>query len=197
MKKFSQNIDPSAILAYNRTMTKTTKTKGDWARIVLRIVLPILCACLTGFIFSNSLKTGEESIQQSSTIVKAVQDVVAIFNPESAIVTATGEAYDRLHNVVRTLAHFAEFALLGGLYGWCLFSYTLKKKYLPIPLCALAVVPALDECLQLFSAGRGMELTDILIDLGGGFCGFAFAAFTVWWGVKLCRRSVCRKEKGE
>ena len=61
------------------------------------------------------MQEGEQSAEKSSEVVKAVQKVAAFFDPNSAIATATGEAYDRLHAAVRNWAHFAEFALLGGL----------------------------------------------------------------------------------
>ncbi len=148
------------------------------------------------FIFSNSLKSASQSIEQSSHTVQAVQDFVAVFDPDSPIVTATGEAYELLHEIVRTVAHFAEFALMGSLFGWCLLSYTTRKKRLLIPLGGVLIVPLIDECLQLFSDGRGMQGFDILLDIGGGVIGLAFAIATVWLGVWLHRRRVQKREKG-
>ena len=108
-EKFCQDIDPRPFLAYNRGMIKKPQTKGGWVRLILQILLSIACVLMLAFIFSNSLKSAEQSIEQSSHAVEIVQDFVAVFDPDSPIVTATGEAYDLLHEIVRTIAHFAEF----------------------------------------------------------------------------------------
>ena len=50
-------------------MEKRTRTKREWLRLALQIVLTAACVLAVAFIFSNSLKTGEESSEQSSSIV--------------------------------------------------------------------------------------------------------------------------------
>ena len=111
--------------AYNKSMEKNNR-KLLWA---LRILLTAACAFAVGFILYNSIQTAVESAKQSSRAVEVVQQVVATVAPNSPIVTATGDAYDRLHAAVRTLAHFTEYALLGVLAGWCYRSYTDKKVW--------------------------------------------------------------------
>ena len=145
-------------------------TRKTW-RILLRIFFPIACIALLAFIFGNSLRTGEESTKQSSTIVAAVQTVAGVIAPGSAIATATGEAYERLHGCVRVIAHFIEFAALGALMVWCCFAYTRKKRYLFIPFALIFLVPIIDETIQLFTKGRGAELFDVLVGTAGGVCG--------------------------
>ena len=130
---------------------------------------------MLAFIFSNSLKTGGESSAQSSVVVAMVQDMAAVLAPWSGIAEATGEEYERLHATVRTLAHFSEFALFGALLCWCTLSYTRKKPYQLLPFVGICVVPLVDESIQLFTAGRGAEWTDVLVDIAGGICGMAFA----------------------
>lgn len=155
---------------------------------ILRAVLTALCAFMVGFILYNSLQTGEQSAEQSSTVVEVVQQAVAVIAPESPIVTATGEAYDRLHSAVRTLAHFSEYALLGVLGGWCCLSYTLRRIFLAIPAVGITLLAVVDECLQSFTAGRGSQFVDILVDWLGGLFGLAFALFAVWLVVKIIKR---------
>ena len=46
----------------------------------------------------------------------------------------------------------------------------------------------LDEFLQTFSAGRGTQFTDMLVDICGGGVGIAFALFTVWLVGKMIRK---------
>lgn len=147
-----------------------------WA---LRILLTAACAFAVGFILYNSIQTAVESAAQSSRVVEVVQQVVANVAPDSPIVTATGEDYDKLHAVVRNLAHFAEYGLLGVLSGWCYRSYTDKKLWLRVAGGGVALLAVIDECLQIFSDGRGAQFTDVLVDVLGGSMGLVFAVFTV------------------
>ena len=169
-------------------MGKMEKTKTKYFLRALRILLTVACALWIAFIFANSLQAGEESVEQSSEVVKAVQKVAAFFDPNSSIANATGAAYDRLHAVVRSLAHFAEFALLGGLLCWCCFSYTLKKIFQIIPPCGVAAVGLIDEMLQLFTSGRAFQITDLLLDFAGGVVGIGFAILTVWLGFCIYKK---------
>ncbi len=73
------------------------------------------------------------------------------------------------HNLLRKLAHMAEYGLLGLLLGLC-FHYRGKFRLhgpLGLSLCAAF----LDETLQLFVPGRSGEIHDIWVDLSGAFCG--------------------------
>lgn len=153
--------------------TLIKRTALQWT---LRLVLTAACTAMLAFIFSNSLKTGEQSVQQSSTMVEVVQNVAAVVAPNSAIATATGEMYERLHTWVRVFAHFAEFALFGALLLWCIASYTWKKEWLWLSLIGVFCIPMVDETLQYFVADRGAEFYDVCIDLAGGVCGILFAA---------------------
>ncbi len=175
-----------AFLSYNNTMVeKRTENK---IRLSLKILLPVLCALWLGFIFSNSLKTGEESSAQSSTVVEVVQTVVQAVAPKSELAQATGEAYDKLHAFVRSMAHFTEFAVLGALFAWCYFSYTFRFKHCYLPFVGIVVVPLIDELLQKFTAARACTLIDVVVDVAGGVVGLAFATLTVWLGVKIYQR---------
>jgi VanZ family protein len=148
---------------------------------------------MLGFIFSNSLKTGEESSQQSSAMVEVVQEVAAVIAPHSAIATATGAAYDQLHELVRAFAHFAEFALFGALLFWCVASYTWKKEGLLFALAGVFVVPVIDENLQRFAANREAELCDVVVDIVGGISGALFAIVVLI--IIVCVEERCRNKR--
>ena len=151
---------------------------------VLRGSLTAACIAMLVFIFSNSLKTGEESAEQSLAVVDTVQKVA----PNSTIATATGSADERLHMIVRSVAHFAEFALLGALLLWCAASYTLEKEGLLISLPLALAVPMIDETLQYFVANRGAEWKDVCIDMAGGVMGIMFALLTVILGLHIYKK---------
>ncbi len=158
---------------------------------ILRALLTALCLCMLAFIFGNSLQTGEQSSGLSRKVTDAVQKLCGLFAPESWIATATGEAYDKLHGIVRTAAHFSEFALLGALFCWCYRAYTRDKTFLFLPVGLLVLVPIVDEFLQRSSADRIADIADMLVDTAGGLCGFSFALLTLLIGF-ICKR---KKEK--
>ena len=183
-KKSNEYIDPNAFFAYNRIM-ENMRGKLLWT---VRILLSAACAFAVGFILYNSIQTAVESARQSERVVEVVQEVATVVAPNSAIATATGEDYNKLHAAVRTLAHFSEYALLGVLAGWCYRSYTNKKIWLLLPTVGAAVLAVADEYLQTFSEGRGLQVTDMLVDVCGSAVGLVFALFTVWWAWKIVQK---------
>ncbi len=153
---------------------KISKAKNK-LHLFLRILLPLLCLATIAFIFSNSLQTATESSKQSGSVVEVVQDVAEVVAPESQIAKGEVSALETLHRVIRKMAHFLEFALLGALFCWTYFVYEEKPARLYIPALAVVPVPCIDESIQLFVQGRGAAFTDVLIDLSGATCGFLFA----------------------
>ena len=134
---------------------------------VLRISLPILITLLwLGFIYSNSLKDGKKSGEQSGKVHEIVNDVAQSVGVEEPISERT----------VRKSAHFTEFAVLGMLLCAdlvCFGVITPKRKLCVSCLLALTAVPSaalfasVDEILQNFSEGRGPSVIDVLIDTSG------------------------------
>ena len=159
----------------------------------MQILLPLACIGTLAFIFSNSLRTGAASSKQSGRLVALVQKIAGVFAPNSHLATATGEAREKIHACLRVFAHFSEFALLGALLLWCYFAYTLKKRWLYLPVCIFVLVPVTDEYLQTLTAARAGEMADIAVDMLGGFCGMLFAAVTVAIGVAVYRRKKKKK----
>jgi VanZ family protein len=170
-----------------------TNLRQNKTRTVLKIFLPLACLLWLAFIFSNSLKSGEASAAQSSTVVNSIQSVAQVVAPDSWVANATGEDYEKLHGGVRITAHFLQFAVLGALLCWCYFAYTPRIAYIYLPISAVLLVPFIDECLQGFVAARAGELADILTDLTGGILGFLMAAFSVLIGVIIYK--VKRKKR--
>ncbi len=182
-------------MAYNRGMVE--KKVYDKKRRAAQIIFTLALALWLAFIFGNSLRTGESSSKQSSTVVDCIQTAVGWIAPDSYLATATGAAYQRIHNVVRKIAHFTEFALLGALACGCYFSYTSRRKWAWIPCVALAIVPVADESLQLFRAGRAFGWGDVVVDCCGGYFGFAVGCLLVFCIKRLRQRRKAKKEEGE
>ena len=80
------------------------------------------------------------------------------------------------HRLVRKLAHFAEFGLLGFLSTWLTVHVNRRKKWLktwlewliPMVFCLLYAIS--DEVHQIFS-NRGASAKDVLIDFAGAVTG--------------------------
>ena len=137
---------------------------------ILSIVVLVLTIAWVGFIFSNSLESGVESDNKSSTVHEVVNEVAQ----------SLGATQEISHATVRTSAHFTEFAVLGALL--CLDVALLspltpsaplsrEHAYLLLSIPASLFIALIDELLQHFSPGRTLQLLDVLIDGGGALCG--------------------------
>ncbi len=166
----------------------SVSTKGTKLRLALQIFLPIACALWLAFIFTNSLRTGTQSTQQSSVVVDWVQSAAAEVFPNGWVANAVDEDYWQLHKIIRKMAHFFEYAVLGGLLCWCYAAYTLRLKWSFLPLTGVVLIPVLDELLQTHVAGRAGTVADALLDMGGGLTGFAVAALVVWFIVRRIKK---------
>lgn len=137
---------------------------------LLQICFWALSALWVAFIFANSLKSGNESGQMSSSATDIINGVLHLISPSLTV----------SHFFVRKAAHFSEFALLALLLcfaWWSSFALPTEKrvslKRLSIALCAFpcsVAVAAADETIQLFVAGRVGAVTDVLIDSAGAAC---------------------------
>ena len=134
------------------------------------------------FIFSNSLDTGVESDQKSSSVTQFINNVLH----------AIGIKGDIPHATVRKLAHFGEFAILAVFVSITLL---LFPKKLPTLHCAIfcpvicLVCAYLDETIQIFSAGRGAQLSDVAIDTFGAICGTAGIMLLYFIIIKITKRT--------
>ena len=151
--------------------------------VVWRIVLPLLALGTVAWIFCNSLTPAVQSSAQSESATGVFIAIIRVFYPE--ISSLTEEAYEKIHGVIRVLAHFAEFAYLGALLAWCWRAYTKKRAWLVLPCAGVLLIPIVDELLQSFTDGRAMEMTDLLVDWAGGILGVAFALATLAIGAKI------------
>ena len=105
----------------------------------------VLCALWLAVIFGHSLMPASVSNDESMGLLGRL---IALF----PFLT---------HPMLRKLAHFTEFAVLGFLLAHCL-RVRIARPLLAGLLCALA-----DETIQTFVAGRSGELRDVWIDLSG------------------------------
>lgn len=124
-----------------------------------------------GVIFSQSLRSAVESSQYSGRLTRLLQWLLQTDGP-----------VDALERLVRKLAHFAEFFLLGALAAATLAAFGLlakdcvRRAFAPAALAGL-LAGLCDETLQLTSAGRAAQVSDVWLDWVGYLCGLAFCLF--------------------
>ena len=152
--------------------------KQSTGTIFWRVFFTALCLATYAFIFYNSARTGEESSAQSGSLTAWVQRLFKAIAPNSFIANAEGEAYEKLHVAIRTLAHFAEFGLLGASLVWCFASYTREGIWFIVPVALILFSPVLDECIQLFASARVADVHDLIVDTAGGYAGAIFGWIT-------------------
>lgn len=124
------------------------------------ILLGMLLAATLYFIWGNSLLSREDSSELSGGLLDMLMPLFRMLRLESID-----------EHVIRKLAHFGEFALLGLELAALFFlnrGRSLKSAFFSA-LCALGVA-SVDETLQFFSH-RAPMVKDVLLDLSGALTG--------------------------
>ena len=127
-------------------------------RIAITFLI-VAAGCVVGmFYFSN--QNGDRSNGISEDIVLHILNLLSI-SPDSSI-----KVMDLANFVIRKLAHFSEYTVLG--IGLCGLMRVLVKRYWGIAAIVLgAVLASLDEFHQLFIPGRSAMVSDVVIDTCG------------------------------
>lgn len=142
-----------------------------------RGLLTVLILVNLAFIWGNSLMPGDESSAVSGGVIQLLYRIFP-FLP-------TGEGF---HMLIRKLAHFSEFALLGLL---CSGLSMMELEKFPIGLLGAGLASAcIDETIQLYVPGRASSLMDVWIDTAG----FAVGAAILYIGYRFMKnKQVWRK----
>ncbi len=117
----------------------------------------LLIVLTVAFIFFNSLLDKSESLEQSNNVKGLLTPILEIFVGEGNVTS----------KLVRKLAHFTEFGVLG------LEMFFLIKKLAPFQFFTSLLIAVSDETIQLFS-DRGSQVQDIWIDFFGACSGIVF-----------------------
>lgn len=116
-----------------------------------------LLLCSLAFIWGNSLLPGAVS----GAISDGVKQLLEAILPGTG-----GESTDGF--LVRKLAHFTEFAVLGACLGWL---FSMLQRGLFQPLLWGVTAACIDETIQMFVPDRGPAIRDVLIDSSGVLAG--------------------------
>ena len=152
-------------------------------RFILVLKL-LLVAAVLAFIWGQSTMDAAASTAESQRFLALVQPAVTAVQK---LLTRFGFYLDE-SVLVRKMAHFSEYALLGFLI-YLLFSS--PKGFVRILLSAGSCLAAaiIDEGIQFFADGRAPSLRDVGIDLCGALLGILLAALlALLYGAAARRR---------
>lgn len=134
-------------------------------RLRSRVSLPwlTLVVLFVAVIWGNSLVPGEGSGSLSLTVMELAHSALRAF----------GLPYEWVTNfVVRKTAHFSEYLVLGVLASQAFDpKRTIARGTLPFTFAFCALVPSIDEAIQLFVPGRSGMVADVLLDCCGAATG--------------------------
>ena len=125
----------------------------------------------TLLIWGNSMRTSTQSAQQSGSLL-------AFLTPW---LTALGIQPEGFHTILRKLAHFSEYGLLGVLWTMELWlgPHREKRRGAMERLSFCMLTAFLDETIQLFVPGRSGEIRDVWIDTAGAWTGIVITTCLV------------------
>lgn len=140
------------------------------------------------FIFGNSAVTAEQSSLTSGRVLQFLRQLLqSVGLPRYAAMLND--------HIVRKLAHFCEYALLGFLALCDLRVYVVRwGRQLGWLLFALLATALADETSQLFYEGRSGQVTDVWLDFSGACCG-VLTAVILWALCALLLAYLAEKRK--
>ena len=159
-------------------------------RIVFVLLLALSIAWMA-VIFGFSSRDAEESTVQSNSVTELL---IRIFEKDYDTLSdvqkqALVEKYD---GIVRKIAHFGVFGVLGLLTYFAAGSLVWIPDFLVKPACiswpCCVVFAITDEWHQVFVPGRSGQIKDVLIDSSGALCGTLFSIVAVVIVKKLFRK---------
>jgi len=169
--------------------------KPKFKIFVCWIVL-LLHICLT---FSFSLQDAESSTVVSKEFTDKIKtedefktDISKEVNDDFSAGRIAQKNFLKLEAIIRKIAHFSLFLLLGLYLNLLLGLYGIDRWYRFITSILFSgSIAFFDETIQLFSAGRAGRITDVLIDTSGAI----IAAGLFFIGGKIYEKNKKRRIK--
>lgn len=140
---------------------------------LLRGILIVLLLCTFYIIFGFSSQDGEKSGGISKKITEFILEKSSKYN--SLEQTKKEEVSKRTERIIRKIAHFSIYTLVGFLLMALFSTYeNIKRKYQIYISAIIGILYAIsDEIHQSFIPERGPKITDVFIDSLGVFFGMA------------------------
>ena len=133
---------------------------------VFRVIMTVLLICTLFTIFRFSSQNGT----QSKGISTKVTEFILSFSQKYQEVDTKEKTQirNRTNAIIRKVAHFSIYTLLGFLLMGLMTKTKIKEKWRILITVGLGIIYAiLDEFHQSFSPGRTPKITDVYIDTLG------------------------------
>lgn len=151
-----------------------SKIKINILRIILIILLIGTCSIIFVFSSQDSEESSGISRKVTETITKPIKSIQEKSEQEKEIIL------DKVENVVRKLAHFSIYTVIGILIMALFSTYKINEMNRISYSLILGVFYAIsDEIHQCFTPGRGPLFSDILIDSLGVLIGIIVAILLI------------------
>lgn len=155
-------------------------------RIILIILILLDFIIIFNFSNQNGLESGGLSKKVTTFILNIFGDYEEPLTEEQEVIVEKAE------HIIRKIAHFSIYALLGLLLMTLAETYEItNKKRILLSLLIGIFYASLDEIHQSFIPGRTAAFTDVLIDTAGVLTGI----LTIFIGLKILKRRRLRKEE--
>jgi len=138
----------------------------------MKKIITILLTALMVAIFLFSAQPADDSSLTSSHFAELAVKLLFHHDYQHLSPEFKGQAVSGLTFLVRKMAHFSEYALLGFLW-YLLLKNTRNGMFLSLAMTFLYATS--DEFHQTFVAGRSGQIRDVLIDTAGGLFGILIA----------------------
>lgn len=145
---------------------------------IIRVILIILLLGTFSIIFGFSSQDGEKSGGLSKKITEVVISKVPKIKELDEI--EKEDLMYRTEKVIRKIAHFSIYTVVGILLMAYMSTYQLKEKNRMIISTILGILYASsDELHQYFIPGRSAQITDVMIDTLGVLVGICLVSLIV------------------
>ena len=160
---------------------------------ILRAILIILLIGTFSIIFGFSSQDAEKSGGISRKVTEFLTNGIKTIQekPEQE----KEKILDRIESIVRKIAHFSIYTVVGFLLMALCSTYKLKEmNRISISLIVGVIYASSDEIHQCFTPGRGPQVTDVIIDTMGVLLGILLIMLVI----KLYRKmSVKYTDRGK
>ena len=158
-------------------------------KLIFRYVFMALSLALMIYIFVMSGQTANVSSQSSGRIIKTIAKIV-VEDFESKPIDYQLYFISSLQFFVRKAAHFVLYFSLGFSVCGCTLTFDDKtKRFNCLVAFAISLAYAIsDEIHQLFIEGRSGQISDVLLDASGIFCGILLINLVLFIAHKISVR---------
>lgn len=164
-------------------MEINTNTKTNIKRAILMILLILTFFQIFRFSNQNGEKSSGISRKITTAVTKNVKKIQELNENEQE------EVLGKIEKVIRKLAHFSIYMVVGILMMLLMNTYKIKQfDKIAISLITGILYASSDEIHQLFIPGRSAMITDVMIDTLGVLVG----CFLVFFGTAL-KNSLTKK----